>query len=221
MIYPIPKKPREKLQYLGPEALQDSELIALLLETGTRSESVKEVAERLVMKFRQLTEMQFATLEELKELNGIGVAKAAKIIAAIELGKRIHFVSELSNLRIAHPEDAVKIVMPELKFLYQEHFHCLFLNSKNQVIHRETVFVGGLNVSIVHPREVFRLALRHSAASILCFHNHPSGDPTPSNEDIQVTERLIEAGNVVGIPLLDHIIIGKNQYLSLKEKGFI
>ncbi|WP_099221270.1 RadC family protein [Listeria costaricensis] len=221
MVYPIPKQPREKLQYLGPEALQDSELIALLLETGTRNESVREVAERLVMKFRQLTEMQFATLEELKEINGIGVAKAAKIIAAIELGKRIHFVSELSNLRIVHPEDAVKIVMPELKFLYQEHFHCLFLNSKNQVIHRETVFVGGLNVSIVHPREVFRLALRHSAASILCFHNHPSGDPTPSNEDIQVTERLIEAGNVVGIPLLDHIIIGKNQYLSLKEKGFI
>ncbi|EJO7236056.1 DNA repair protein RadC [Listeria monocytogenes] len=214
------EKPREKLQSYGIEALSSSELVALIIETGTKNESVLTIANRIIMKFKNVGEMQYASIEEFQLVNGIGIAKASKIMAAIELGRRISIVTEQEEVVVRCPEDAVKLVMPELAFLFQEHFHCLFLNTKNQVIYRQTIFVGGLNASIVHPREVFRLALRKSAASIMCFHNHPSGDPTPSSEDLLVTKRLAEAGNIVGITLLDHIIIGKNKYISLKEKGY-
>ncbi|WP_163653275.1 DNA repair protein RadC [Listeria sp. PSOL-1] len=215
------ERPREKAQSLGIESLLTTELIALILETGTKKENVIEVATRMIMQFRHVTEMQYATIEEFQKINGIGLAKAVKIMAAIELGKRINLVNEQESIVIRTPRDAVKIVQPELSFLYQEHFHCLFLNTKNQIIHRETIFIGSLNMSIVHPREVFKLALRKSAASIMCFHNHPSGDPTPSSEDILVTKRLQEVGDLVGINIIDHIIIARYKYLSLKEQGYL
>ncbi|MBF2629083.1 RadC family protein [Listeria seeligeri] len=214
------EKPREKLQNYGIESLSTSELVAIIIETETKNESVLTIANRIIMKFKHVAEMQYASLEELQLINGIGLAKASKIMAAVELGKRISLVTEREEIVIRCPDDAVKLVMPELAFLFQEHFQCIFLNTKNQVIYRQTIFVGGLNASIVHPREVFRLALRKSAASLMCFHNHPSGDPSPSSEDLLVTKRLVEAGNIIGITLLDHIIIGKNKYISLKEKGY-
>ncbi|WP_245243548.1 RadC family protein, partial [Mesobacillus selenatarsenatis] len=139
----------------------------------------------------------------------------------VEIGRRIanHTLDERYVIR--SPEDGAKYLMNDMRFLTQEHFVCLYLNTKNQVIHRQTIFIGSLNASIVHPREVFKEAVRRSAASVICVHNHPSGDPTPSREDIEVTKRLAESGKIVGIELLDHLIIGENKYVSLKEKGYV
>jgi len=162
-----------------------------------------------------------ATLEELTKIKGIGKAKAIQLLAAVELGRRINSLTNEERYAIRSPEDGANYVMDEMRFLNQEHFVCLYLNTKNQVIHKQTVFIGSLNASIVHPREVFREAFRRSAASIICLHNHPSGDPTPSREDIEVTRRLKECGRMIGIEILDHIIIGDKKYVSLKEKGYL
>lgn len=217
------EQPREKLAYAGVTCLSLDELVAVLLETGTKTESVELLAKRFVMRFRGTSEIQQANVSEFQKIKGIGPAKACKLAAAIELGKRVHKTQqEKELLTIRTPEQAAALVMPELRFLHQEHFHCLFLNTKNHLLHRETLFIGSLNMSIVHPREVFRTALKISAASVLCFHNHPSGDPTPSKEDISATKRLQESGEIVGVKLklLDHIIIGQDRYLSLKEQGY-
>lgn len=139
----------------------------------------------------------------------------------MELGRRIHTLQTKERYVIRSPEDVSSLVMEDMRFLKQEHFVCLYLNTKNQVIFRHTVFIGSLNASIVHPREVFKEALRRSSASIICLHNHPSGDPSPSREDIDVTKRLYEAGRVLGIELLDHIIIGDRTFISLKEQGHV
>lgn len=142
-------------------------------------------------------------------------------MAALELGRRIHQLVYEERYVIRFPEDAANLLMEDMRFLSQEHFVCLYLNSKNQVIHKRTVFIGSLNSSIVHPREVFKEALKRSAASFICVHNHPSGDPTPSSEDIDVTRRLNECGQLIGIELLDHIVIGDQKFVSLKEKGYL
>ena len=160
-------------------------------------------------------------MEELTDLKGIGQAKAVQIAAAVELGRRISNLSYDDRYVIRSPEDGANYVMNDMRLLTQEHFVCLYLNTKNQVIHRQTVFIGSLNASIVHPREVFKEAFRRSAASIICFHNHPSGDATPSREDIEVTKRLVECGKMIGIEILDHIIIGDKKYVSMKEKGYM
>jgi DNA repair protein RadC len=137
------------------------------------------------------------------------------------LGKRVSRLQIDERYIIRSPDDGAKYVMDEMRFLSQEHFVCIYLNTKNQVLHKKTVFIGSLNASIVHPREVFKEAMRRSAASIICFHNHPSGDPNPSREDIEVTQRLTECGKIIGIDLLDHIIIGDQKFVSLKEKGYV
>lgn len=162
-----------------------------------------------------------ATLEELTSIKGVGKAKAVQLLASIELGRRIASFREEDKYVIRSPEDGANYVMEEMRFLSQEHFVCLFLNTKNQVLFQKTIFIGSLNSSIVHPREIFKEALKRSAASIICVHNHPSGDPTPSKEDIDVTRRLVECGKMMGIELLDHIIIGEKKYVSLKEKGYM
>ncbi|KMT60847.1 hypothetical protein X560_0538 [Listeria fleischmannii 1991] len=220
MSLKLEEKPREKLVQHGAESLTLSELMALIIETGTKNESVISVANRIVMRFRELDSVEQATIKELQKINGIGLAKSAKIVAALEFGKRLNQQTESEKYMVKSPSDAVSIVKPELRFLYQEHFHCVFLNIKNQIIHRETVFIGSLNMSVVHPREVFRIALRVSAASLICFHNHPSGDPTPSKEDIKVTKRLAASGELLGVRLLDHIIIAQNKHLSMREKSY-
>lgn len=162
-----------------------------------------------------------ASLEELTKIKGVGEAKAIQLLAAIELGKRIANMKNEERYVIRSPEDGANYVMEEMRFLTQEHFVCLFLNTKNEVIHKQTIFIGSLNASIVHPRELFKEAFRRSAASMICLHNHPSGNPEPSREDIEVTKRLVECGRILGVDVLDHIIIGDKRYVSLKEKGYL
>src|SRR5690606_9894636 len=159
----------------------------------------------------KLHELKHATLEEIISIKGIGEAKAVQLLAAIELGRRLSQKQVDSRFTIRSPKDAADYLIPEMSSLRQEHFVVLFLNVKNQILHKQTIFIGSLNSSIVHPREIFREAVKRSAASIICAHNHPSGVPTPSPEDIEVTKRLLEAGFIIGIELIDHVIIGDHQ----------
>lgn len=223
MIRDVPKddRPRERLLSAGPESLADHELLAILLRTGTKEESVLQLAHRLLQHFEGLRLLKDASIEEITSIKGIGTTKAIQILAAIELGRRIHRLGYNDRYVIRSPEDGAKYVMEDMRFLSQEHFIAIYLNTKNQVIHRKTIFIGSLNASIVHPREVFKEAIKRSAASIICAHNHPSGDPTPSREDIDVTKRLAECGRIIGIELLDHLIIGDQKFVSLKEKGYV
>nr|WP_305852446.1 DNA repair protein RadC [Halobacillus salinarum] len=223
MIKDVPKeeRPRERLIELGPSHLSNQELLAILLGSGTKFESVVDLSKRLLVHFEGLLLLKDASVEELRAIRGIGLAKAVLLIAAIELGKRMQQMKPVERYMIRSPEDGADFVMEEMRDLKQEHFICLFLNTKNQVLHRQTIFIGSLNASIVHPREVFKEAVKRSAASIICAHNHPSGDPTPSQEDIHVTRRLQECGKMIGIELLDHLVIGDRKFISLKEKGYL
>ncbi|WP_147422008.1 RadC family protein [Salipaludibacillus neizhouensis] len=223
MIRDVPKseRPRERLVRDGPQALSNQDLIALLLGSGTKSESVIQLSARVIQHFDGLKLLKEASIKELMDIRGIGEAKAVQLKAALELGRRIHQYPAEDRYVIRSPEDVSNYMMEEMRHLQQEHFICLYLNTKNQVIHKQTIFIGSLNASIVHPREVFKEAFRYSAASIICLHNHPSGDPSPSKEDIDVTKRLIESGRMIGIEVLDHIIIGDHRFISLKEKGHL
>jgi DNA repair protein RadC len=219
--FPKEERPRERFLQGGPKSLSNQELLALLLRTGTKNESVIQLATRLITTFEGLRLLKDASIEEMTNIKGIGEAKAIQILAAVELGSRIHKLNFEDRYVIRSPEDGANYCMEEMRFLSQEHFVCLYLNTKNQIIHKQTIFIGSLNASIVHPREVFKEAVRRSAASLICLHNHPSGDPTPSREDIEVTKRLVECGRIMGIDLLDHLIIGEHKFVSLKEKGYI
>ncbi len=219
----IPKeeRPRERMLQYGASAVSNAELIAILIRTGTISESAVNLAQRVLKEAGGLRKLVNLSTEQLVEIKGIGYAKALQLQAGIELGRRLA-QSELDPASIIRsPEDVAHYVMEDLRYLQKEHFVCLFLNTKNHVIGKETLSIGSLNASIVHPREVFRAAIQRSSASIVCIHNHPSGDPTPSSEDIEMTNRLIEAGNVIGIEVLDHLIIGEHKFISLKEQGLM
>ncbi|MDO7487975.1 DNA repair protein RadC [Peribacillus sp. NPDC096622] len=219
--YPKEERPRERFLQDGPRSLSNQELLALLLRTGSREESVLQLSGRLINSFKGLRLLKEASVEELIVIKGIGEAKAIQILASVELGRRINNLNDQDRYVIRSPEDGANYCMEEMRFLSQEHFVCLYLNTKNQVLQKTTVFIGSLNASIVHPREVFKEAFKRSAASIICLHNHPSGDPSPSREDIEVTKRLVECGKIIGIEILDHIIIGEHKYVSLKEKGYL
>jgi len=223
MIKDVPKedRPRERLLKYGSSHLSNQELLAILLGTGTKKESVMALSNRILMHFEGLNLLRDATIEELTAINGIGNAKGVLILSAIELGKRMNEYKPEERYVIRSPEDGADYVMEEMRNLNQEHFVALFLNTKNQIIHSQTIFIGSLNASIVHPREVFREAVKRSAASIIVAHNHPSGDPTPSQEDIHVTRRLVESGKMIGIEVLDHLVIGNRKFVSLKEKGYL
>ncbi|WP_298783593.1 DNA repair protein RadC [uncultured Marinococcus sp.] len=214
-------RPREKMEQQGAEALTEQELLAVLLRTGTKQAPVLELAAQVMERFDVLPLLKEATREELMEIPGIGKAKALELQAALELGKRVFRYSYPDRYVVRSPEDAAEYMMEDLRFLQQEHFVVLCLNTKNQIIHKQTLFIGSLNSSIVHPRELFKEALRRSAASIICLHNHPSGDPAPSSEDIQVTKRVAECGRLLGIELLDHVIVGDQCFESMKEQGFM
>ncbi|MGE7622828.1 RadC family protein [Viridibacillus sp. NPDC096237] len=214
-------RPRERLKRQGAESLSNQELIAILLRTGTKEESVLHIANRVLTSFEQLHELKHAAIEEIMSVKGIGEAKAIQLLAAIELGRRMSQQRIEDRYTIRSPQDAATYLMADMTALLQEHFVVLFLNVKNQIIHKQTIFIGSLNASIVHPREIFREAVKRSAASLVCAHNHPSGNPAPSPEDIEVTKRIQEAGYIIGIELLDHVIIGDHQFISLKEKGYM
>ncbi len=219
--YPEDQRPRERMVQDGPKSLSNHELLAILLRTGSKEESVLQLANKLLVNFEGLRLLKDASIEEITDTKGIGKVKAVQLMAAVELGRRIHRLQYEDRYVIRSPEDAANFVMEDMRFLSQEHFVCLYLNTKNQVLHQQTVFIGSLNASIVHPREVFKEAFRRSAASFICIHNHPSGDPAPSREDIDVTKRLSECGKLIGIELLDHLIIGDQKFISLKEKGYV
>nr|WP_036652180.1 DNA repair protein RadC [Paenibacillus pini] len=218
---PHEERPRERMMKYGASALSHAELLAILLRTGTRQESVVHLAQRILTQVGSIRNLVDLSIEELVAIKGIGSAKAIQLKAGIELGQRLGATRMDGPVTIRSPHDAAEVLTEQLRYLQKEHFVCLFLNTKNHIIAQETLSIGSLNASIVHPREVFRAAMKCSSASIVCAHNHPSGDPTPSPEDISLTTRLVEAGSIVGIDVLDHLIIGDGGFVSLKEQGLM
>jgi DNA repair protein RadC len=218
---PQEERPRERMLQQGAQALSNTELLAILLRTGTYNESAVRVAQRVLTESGTLRNLVDMSLTQLTTIKGIGNAKGLLIQAGIELGRRLARTSADDKVTIRSPQDAAAYLMEDLRYLQKEHFVCLFLNTKNHIVGQETLSMGSLNASIVHPREVFRAAIKRSSASIICAHNHPSGDPTPSPEDIEITARLSEAGRIIGIDVLDHIVIGDRNFVSLKEKGYM
>ena len=216
---PAEERPRERMEQYGPEMLSNSELLAILLRVGVQGESALRMAERLLGEMGGLPGLAKARLPQLAQQRGIGLAKAAQIKAATELGKRLAAVSEEGRPTIRTAADAAKLVMEELRYLDQEHLVALFLDTRNQLIRRKTLTMGTLSGSPAHPREVFREAMAYSAAHLILAHNHPSGDPTPSPDDIAISQRLVKVGELVGIAVLDHLIIGAGRFVSLKEAG--
>ncbi|MCS1351435.1 DNA repair protein RadC [Mechercharimyces sp. CAU 1602] len=218
---PMEERPRERILAIGTSQASHADLIAILLRTGTTNESVLSLADRVLVQTGGIRGLAEMTLDELIGIHGIGPAKAVQLLAGVELGRRIARIQPEERYKIRCPHDAADYVMEEMRYLKQEHFVCLLLDTKHQILGKKTIFVGTLNASIVHPREVFREGIRRGVAAVICLHNHPSGDPTPSREDIQITHRLAEAGEVLGIPLLDHVVIGDQTYYSMKEKGIL
>ncbi len=218
MIKDMPKieRPRERLLYFGQESLSTYELIAILLRVGSQGQSVIELAKDLVNNLNDLSDLKGMTVEELSSYKGIGKTKAITLIAAIELGTRV-LNSKKEGIQISSPENVYELLKYELSDLKQEVLMVLFLDLKSNLIAKKIVFKGSLNQSLVHPREVFKYAVKYSAFQIILVHNHPSGDPNPSNQDIEVTKAFEEAGKLLQINVLDHIIIGKKAYLSIMD----
>ncbi|MCK1975588.1 DNA repair protein RadC [Jeotgalicoccus huakuii] len=214
-------KPRERLLLYGPDKLTNQELLAILIATGNKNESSLSLAAKILKDLPSIRELRELTYEELTSIKGIGMVKAITILSFIELAIRMHTHSREEEKFIRSPKDVSDILMEKVRFYNQEHFIVLFLTTKNMVIEEKTLFIGSLNSSIVHPREIFREAVKRSAAAFICVHNHPSGDPTPSKEDIEVTKRLKDCGDLIGVDFLDHIIIGDGKYISLKEMSYI
>ncbi|MBN2098793.1 MAG: DNA repair protein RadC [Dehalococcoidia bacterium] len=213
---PPDERPRERLIRLGAEALSAQEILALILGRGVRGESVMVTAQKLLSRFGSLQGIADSSVEELSEVNGIGPAKAAQLKAAFDLGRRIEGAARPGKEPIKDPEDVVKAAAVDLKGKKKEHFLALLLDTRNRLIRTATVSMGSLDSSIVHPREVFKEAIKASAASVIFVHNHPSGDPEPSHDDIELTRRLVEAGKLLGILVLDHVIVGDGSFVSLK-----
>lgn len=221
MDLPENERPREKLLMYGAEVLSNSELLAIILRSGSSSENIINLSSRILKETGGLNGILSCSAEDLLDLKGIGQAKAAQLLALGELLKRFRSFYSGEQYKISQPKDAAEYIMNDMRYLKQEHLKVIMLNTKNIVITVKDVSVGTLNSSIVHPREVFCEAIKKNSASIIICHNHPSGDPAPSSEDINLTNRIKECGKLLGIELLDHIIIGDGIYVSLKEKGIL
>jgi len=219
--WPMDERPREKLMHRGAAALSDSELLAILLRTGTGSITAVDLAKTLLKDFRTVEHLATRAVQDLRQYKGLGEAKAISVIAAFELGRRTASARGTEKLQITSPEDVVRAYGPLVRDLHQEVFKVLLLDSANHVLRDVTVTTGILNSSLVHPREVFRPAILEPAASMILLHNHPSGNPEPSAEDIQITRQLVEASKVVGIPIHDHIIIALEKFTSFAERGLL
>ncbi|MCR5439976.1 MULTISPECIES: RadC family protein [unclassified Selenomonas] len=220
---PINERPREKLLAAGAAGLSNTELLAVLLRTGTHEKSALRIAEEVLAYYKERGLLAIAHIPaaELAAIHGVGQAKAATILAAVELGRRLAIAEAESAEVVNGPEDVAHFAMPRFRFEQREHFAVMLLDTKNHILGLHDVSVGSLQAAVVHPREVFRTAVDYAAASMILLHNHPSGDPTPSHEDITVTTRLVKAGKIMDIPVLDHVIIGRNRYVSLKDKGLM
>lgn len=215
---PKSERPRERLIHYGPGALSTSELLAILLRTGIQGENVINQATRLLIEFGGLSGLAKASLAEVSRFKGMGEAKYTQVMAALELGRRLLIESPEDRPQIRSPADAANLVMAEMSLLEQEHLRLFLLDTKNRVLKMPTVYIGNLNTSVIRVGELMRYALRENCASVIVVHNHPSGDPTPSPEDVRVTERIVEAGKLLDIEVLDHLVIGKGRFVSLKER---
>ena len=221
MDLPESERPREKLIRYGAETLSNGELLAIILRTGNSNENIVNLSNRILKESGGLNGLLISSSEDFLCLRGIGEAKAAQLLALAEISKRFKSFRSGDEYKISQPKDAADLLMESMRYLKQECLKVIMLNTKNIVINIKDASVGSLNSSIVHPREVFCEAIKKSSASIIISHNHPSGDPTPSSEDINLTHRIKECGKLLGIELLDHIIIGNGCYVSLKEKGIL
>ncbi|HHS96815.1 MAG TPA: JAB domain-containing protein [Chloroflexi bacterium] len=216
---PEQERPRERLHRLGPGALSTAELLAILLRTGVGGESALAMASRLLARYGGLAGLAKASLSQLEAERGVGLAKAAQIQAAVELGRRLMLAAPEERPQIRSPADAAMLLMPKIGHCEQEYLYVLFLDVRNRVLGSEPVYKGSLNQTQVRAADVFREAVRRNSAAIIVAHNHPSGDPTPSPDDIAVTRDLVRAGRVLGIEVLDHLIIGHQRWVSLRERG--
>ncbi|MEO0292684.1 MAG: DNA repair protein RadC [candidate division WOR-3 bacterium] len=214
----LPKedRPRERLKLLGVDNLSIQELLALVIERGRKGSNVLTIAQNLLARFGNLSSIKEASIEELKEIYGIGFATACKLKAAFKLGEKALNKEDRYNSKITNPEVVFKLLKDDMGNKKKEYFKILSLNTRKRLISIDDISIGNLDSSIAHPREIFKAAIQNSAASIILVHNHPSGDPKPSNDDVRLTERMIEVGRIVGIEVDDHIIIGDNSYVSLR-----
>lgn len=218
---PGQERPRERLVRLGAEVLSTAELLAIIIRVGTASMSALELGGVLIEKFGGLGGIAQASVSDLAVTSGIGMAKAAQIKAALELGKRLcNQISEPRAL-VNGPRDIANLLMEDMRYLDREHFKAVLLNTKNRVLDIVPISVGSLNTSLVHPREVFKDAIKRSCAAIVLVHNHPSGDPAPSREDVAITRKLAEVGRFLGIEVADHVILGDKRFVSLREAGLL
>lgn len=218
---PDSERPREKLYKFGAENLSNVELLAIILRTGNRNENVLSLSLRLLKETCGLDGLFRMSLNELNEIKGIGNAKASELMALIELSRRFRTLKSGNSYKISTPKDAAGLVMEDMRHLKQECLKVIMLTTKNSVIAIKDVSLGSINSSIVCPREIFSEAIKRNSACVIICHNHPSGDPTPSSEDISLTLRIKESGRILGIELIDHIIIGNGSYISLKEKNIV
>ena len=218
---PADERPRERLLAYGAAALSNTELVAILLRAGTAQESVLRLSERLLHRFENIRGLAQASPADLTQVHGIGPAKSAELLAALELGKRLAAFVDAPRPTIHGPQDVYQLVGVEMRYLGQEQFRTLCLDSRGGVIRSRTVTQGTLNASIVEAREVYREAISCNASTVIAVHNHPSGDPAPSQEDVSLTKRLVESGKVIGIDLVDHLVIGDGRWVSMKERGLM
>ena len=220
MIRDMPEdmRPRERLLQVGPQAASTIELLAITLRTGTGGENVVRLAERLLARFGDLAGLAKASVNELTGVKGIGTAKAVEIKAALELGRRLIAAMPEERPRVGSPADAANLLMSEMMLLEQEHLRLVLLDTRNRVLSTPTVYIGSLNTSVVRVGELFKPAIKESAAALIVAHNHPSGDPSPSPEDVNVTRQIVKAGELLDIQVLDHIIIGRKRFVSMKER---
>ncbi|MDO9348083.1 MAG: DNA repair protein RadC [Anaerolineales bacterium] len=215
----IDERPRERLARLGPQALANAELLAILLRVGVTGENAVQVGQRLLQTFGGLAGLHKATFDEVRAQHGIGEAKVAQIKAAIELGRRLMLESPEERPMINSPADAAALVQYEMSGLEQEHLRVFLLDTRNRVLDIVEVYKGSVNSAQVHVGEVFKPAIRRGAPAIIVVHNHPSGDPTPSPDDVAVTRAIVQAGKLLDIDVLDHMVIGQGRWVSLKERG--
>lgn len=216
---PIEERPRERLIKNGARALSNAELLAIILRTGTKKENIKSICTKLVHKYN-LKKLSRINITSLKKEKGIGDAKACQIVACFELGRRTSSYAE-KNESVKSAKDIAKLIIPDLLFIKNEQLIGIYLDSRNKVIKKETISIGSVDANIIHPREIFKIGIIESASALILVHNHPSNDPEPSYEDIEVTKQIIKAGEIIGIELLDHIIIGGKRYTSMKENGYL
>ena len=212
-------RPRERLASLGPQALSNAELIAILLRVGVKGENAVSVAQRLLNKFGGLQGLHRAPFAELKKQRAIGEAKAAQVKAAIELGRRLTLESPEERPSINSPADAAALVAYEMSALEQEHLRVMLLDRRNHVLDIVEIYKGSVNSSQIRVGEIFREAIRRNASALIVIHNHPSGDPTPSPDDVAVTRAIVQAGKLLDMDVLDHMVIGQGKWVSLKERG--